>query len=199
MLCFVLIFFLRTLKYSFLDSHSQSHLLLLSVYLCVCLHHTLSPPPFQVAVQPRCCRQAGWWTCAHRGVCQHAAEQPRMVSAGLAPLGDPGKGPCSARFSHCFLLATSWSSSSWAQAWSECVWIWGMSSQSWWIVAFIAILSTEVSRVLLSMANNCLVKDGRANYLGYWALGSAGLGCGTEVFTQQCLNKPMFSRYSFLR
>lgn len=172
---------------------TRSCSLFISVSVCIT---PSSPPPFQVTVQPRCCRQAGWWTCAHRGVCQHATEQPRTVSAGLAPLGDPGKGPCSATFSHCFLLATSWSSSSWAQAWSQCVWIWGMSSQSWWIVAFIATLSTEVSRLLLSIANNCLVENGCANCLGYWALGSAGLRCGAEIFTQQYLS-PCFQGIRF--
>jgi len=109
-------FLLRTLKYSFLNSRFTFSLApALSVYfpLSVRTAPSLPPTPFQVTVQPRCCRQAGRWTCTHRVVCQHAAEQPRTVSAGLAPLGNPAKGHWSARCPHCFLLAASWSSSLW--------------------------------------------------------------------------------------
>lgn len=137
-------FFPKNAEHSFLDSHLTIFLLLLSLCISVSVWITPCPPPrLQVTVQPRCCRQAGWWTCAHRGVCQHATEQPRTVSAGLAPLGHPAKGPCSAKCFQCFLLATSWSSSSWVLTWHECVWIWDMSSQSWWIVALTAVLFTE--------------------------------------------------------
>lgn len=49
------------------------------------------PAPFQDTVQPKCGRQASWWTCAHRVVCQHAPEKPTMVSAGLAAWLSLGK------------------------------------------------------------------------------------------------------------
>lgn len=38
---------------------------------------------------------------------------------------------------------------------------------------------------LQGIARNCLVKNGYADCLGYWALGSAGLGGSAEIFTQQ--------------
>lgn len=78
----LLVWFSRCL---FPHPHALTHSYLLCLFLPASPNTTLSPPAlFQDPVQPECGRQASWWTCAHRVVCQHAPEQPLMVSAALA-------------------------------------------------------------------------------------------------------------------
>lgn len=79
------LFFLYLLGFlnAFSITNSLPPPLLISVHLSY--QHPFFPPAlFQDTIQPECGRQASWWTCSHRVVCQQAPEQPIMVSADLA-------------------------------------------------------------------------------------------------------------------